>query len=505
MKNRNSFLSIAILLFVIVFASCRKNNDGGVPIVVNGPDVNFYALTTDNRLLYVNGESVGVAESTLSITGLQSGETLLGIDFRPQTGQLFSIGSTSRLYTINTQTGVATAIGTAPFTPAISGNVLGFDFNPTVDRLRLVTSTGQNLRLNPENGTVAFTDGNINGAANASITDVAYTQSKAGATATILFDIDVTNDKLFKQSPPNDGTLSEVGSLGIDAQEGGGFDISFDSAYALAALKVKGVMGLYTINLSTGAATLAGAFSVSISGIAIPTDPVAYAISSSNSLLIMNPNTAAVSFTKPVTGLQPSENLLGLDMRPATGQLYAMGSSNRLYTINAGTGAATMVGTTEFYTSLSGSDFGFDFNPTVDRIRVVSTSGQNLRLNPIDGTVAAVDSSINPAGYGISAVAYTNSFAGATTTTLYDIDCNGDRLTMQNPPNNGTMVDVGSLGIDATASNGFDIGGTSGKAWAIITVGSNTNLYSINLTTGAATAGPAVASGVRGFTLGLGL
>jgi hypothetical protein len=37
------------------------------------------------------------------------------------------------------------------------------DFNPTVDRIRLVTASGQNLRLHPELGTVVATDGSING------------------------------------------------------------------------------------------------------------------------------------------------------------------------------------------------------------------------------------------------------------------------------------------------------------------------------------------------------
>lgn len=35
-----------------------------------------------------------------------------------------------------------------------------------------------------------------------------------------------------------------------------------------------------------------------------------------------------------VRGLQRGEEILGLDMRPATGQLYALGSSSRIYTID---------------------------------------------------------------------------------------------------------------------------------------------------------------------------
>lgn len=488
-----------LMTCMLVFSACNKD-DKDPP--VQGPNLDFYVLTNDNRLLFLNGQNTSVIQRTMSITGLQSGETILGMDFRPNTGQLFAVGSTSRLYILNPQTGAATAVGSGAFIPAISGTTLGFDFNPTVDRIRLVTSTGQNLRLNPETGAVAATDGSVSGAA---VTAVAYTQNRAGATATVLYDIDVTNNKLYKQDPPNNGTLVEVGNLNIDPDGAGGFDISSDSANALAVLNVSGKSSLYTINLSTGAATKAGDFNEQIIGLAIPPVAAAYAVSTTNSLLVVNPLSGDITFTKPITGLQSGENIVGIDMRPATGQLFALGSSSRLYTLNISSGAATQVGTGTLTTLLTGTDFGFDFNPTVDRIRVVSNTGQNLRLNPADGSVAAVDGAINPTTYAVSAAAYTNNFAGATATVLYDIDAQTDRLVKQDPPNNGTIVDVGALGINVEAANGFDIGGGSGTAYGIFTVAGASRFYTINLTTGAATAGTAFSQGVRGFTLGLGL
>lgn len=207
--------------------------------------------------------------------------------------------------------------------------------------------------------------------------------------------------------------------------------------------------------------------------------------------------------TKPITGLQAGENIVGIDFRPLNGQLYAMGSSSRLYTINLGNAAATVVGV-QLPTLLQGTDFGFDFNPTVDRIRVVSNTGQNLRLNPIDGTISATDGSLNPGTPTIGAAAYTNSFAGATTTSLFVIDHNTDKLYLQNPPNAGTLVEHGPLGINITSANGFDIGSTSQKAYMIATVGTDTKIYSINTSNGAATVLMAYPNSVRGFTLGLG-
>lgn len=68
-----------------------------------------------------------------------------------------ALGSTNRVYTVNPLTGAATKVGT-PFNPAVFGNGVGFDINPAVDRLRVITSTGQNLRLVPATGAVAGVD-----------------------------------------------------------------------------------------------------------------------------------------------------------------------------------------------------------------------------------------------------------------------------------------------------------------------------------------------------------
>ncbi|MGM3181476.1 DUF4394 domain-containing protein, partial [Bacillus cereus group sp. Bc248] len=78
------------------------------------------------------------------------------------------------------------------------------------------------------------------------ITSIAYTNSRAGVTTTELFNIDVSQKKLYKQNPPNDGTLAEVGSLGIDFTGKGGFDISPDNTVSLATFTQAGKTRLYT-------------------------------------------------------------------------------------------------------------------------------------------------------------------------------------------------------------------------------------------------------------------
>jgi hypothetical protein len=242
---------------------------------------------------------------------------------------------------------------------------------------------------------------------------------------------------------------------------------------------------------------------MSIIGLAIPTSPVAYAVDATNNLHIFNFMNVGTPVSKAISNLQPGESVVGIDMRPATGQLYALGSTGRLYVLNTSTGAATMVGLGPVAV-LEGTDFGFDFNPLVDRIRIISDTGQNLRLHPVDGVLVAQDGDLNPGTPDATAAAYANNFPGTMATTLYDIDSTTDMLYKQDPPNNGTLTGIGSLGIDIMEMNGFDIGGASNTGYAILTVGSQAKIYSINLSTGMATAVANFPSSVNGFAVGLG-
>ena len=527
-KLRMPGIAMSLLAGLFLFTGCEKDElleskhdpsfqQGDIALAPKPPKGTFfYGLGSDNTLYGFTSGNPLQEESDVNITGLASGEKVMAIDFRPATGQLYGVTNMSRLYTINPATGSASPVGTSSFSPAINGSVVGFDFNPTVDRIRLVTNNEQNLRLHPETGAVAATDGNIN-PGDRHVAAVAYTNNYAGASSTTLYDIDLSDDKLYRQNPPNNGTLELVGSLGLLATGEGGFDISPDNAVALAVLYGRGdddenqeeesngnKTRFYYINLSTGAATNAGKTDHDIIGLAIPTNPVAYAIDLSNQLVIFNPEDPSTLVKKPIGGLQTDEMILGIDMRPATGQLFALGSSSRLYVLNMASGAAAAVSMTAFTPALSGSSFAFDFNPTVDRIRIMSNTGQNLRANPVTGGIAATDVALNPGTPAVSAAAYTNNFAGATSTTLYDVDHMTDQLYMQVPPNNGTLVSVGPLNVNVDDVNGFDIGSSSGNAMGIFSTGSQTKLYWINLTNGHASSLGSFPEKVRGFTLGLG-
>ena len=498
---------IKMLIIASVFAlgftmfSCKKEET----ISIIKPDITFFALVDGKQLIKINAMNSAMASVTTPITGLLASDALAAIDFRPATGELYGVSTQNRLYVINQETGVARVIGAAALNPTITGSAVALDFNPTVDRIRLVSNTGQNLRLHPETGAVAATDGNINGGASPTIESVAYTNNTAGATATVLFDIDSKSDKLYKQDPPNNGTLVEVGALGIDITMSAGFDINPAGDVALTAVMIGGTWELHQVDLMTGKLTKLGNLPAgNINGLAIPTSPVSYAIDETNNLLIFNFMNIGTPISKAITGLQTGETILGIDIRPATGQLYALGSTSRLYVLNTSSGAATVVGTAPFATLLSGTSFGFDFNPTVDRIRCISNTGQNLRLHPETGAIAAVDGILNPATPSVTASAYTNNFAGATTTVLFNIDSMTDKLNKQDPPNNGTQVEVGGLGINVEAAGGFDITSRSGIGYAALKVADKSAIYSINLMTGAATKVADLPNTVRAFTVGIG-
>lgn len=205
-------------------------------------------------------------QSGAFVTGLSSGETILGIDFRPANGQLYALGSTSRLYTLNPTTGVATAVGPSFAPPALSGFSYGFDFNPVIDRIRVVSETNQNLVLNPITGAVqtvapnvAYAAGDPNFGVDPNVVDSAYTNNFSGATATTLYGIDTALDILVTQVAAT-GALSTVGPLGLNVAAAGGFDISGTTGIAYTAFLPAGASqsSLYTINLATGAATLVG-------------------------------------------------------------------------------------------------------------------------------------------------------------------------------------------------------------------------------------------------------
>lgn len=482
-----------------------------------------FGVTRDNDLVTFRPGAASTILSTKRILGLQVGESVLGIDFRPSTGELYGLGSTSRLYRISTTNATAFEVGATAFTPALLGVEFGFDFNPVPDRIRVVSDAEQNLRLHPDTGAVASNDSVLaydladpNNGANPSLVGIAYTNNFTGAGSTTLYGIDESLDVLVTQgspggSPtsPNAGTLFTVGALGVDTVRAVGLDVSVQGGM-LASLTASGATqsDLYSINTVTGAATLIGRIGAAdlVTDIAIepPAAPRIYAVTADNRLISFAPGAPTVLVSDDViTGLGAGENVIGIDFRPSTRELYALTSSSRVFTLKLSNGVATAVEATPFTPAVNGTDFGFDFNPSADRLRAVSNAGQNLRLHPDTGVVVATDTPLayalgDPNFAAVPSVvgsAYDTNFSSVGSTTLWGIDSNLDILVRQgsvggtpSSPNSGELTTVGALGIDVTNLVGFDIAGTNAAFVGALVVGATTSeLFSVNLASGATT------------------
>lgn len=200
-----------------------------------------------------------------------------------------------------------------------------------------------------------------------------------------------------------------------------------------------------------------------------------------------------------VTGLGGS-TLVGIDIRPADGRLYGVGTGNKVFTINPITGAASDVTAASFFGTAvggglgSGSNFGVDFNPVANRLRIVSDADTNLR---VFGPSETVDPSLmyqtGDANFGanphVTSVAYTNPDTDAGTgTTLYGLDTSLDVLVRHNTgPGFQNLETIGALGVDFASASGFDLN-VDGTAYGAFHDSADgvSRLYRINLGTGAA-------------------
>ena len=247
-----------------------------------------YALTTSDKLLCFDRDDPSNSNhsQSASITGLPTGESLVGIDFRTSDLQLYGVSDQSNVYRIDTTqdpktcdnlTAVAHYVST--LTNEKNGNTItlkgktGMDFNPRTDTLRIVTSSDQNLRVDDvDTGSTTvqsdlnYASGDANHGTDPKVTAAAYTNNLPGAPDITLYDIDTGLDILDTQQLVSDGTLNTQGNLGVNVKSINGFDIvtTFSStavtntAYAALEPSTKDFSILYTVDLSSGAVTKIG-------------------------------------------------------------------------------------------------------------------------------------------------------------------------------------------------------------------------------------------------------
>jgi Domain of unknown function (DUF4394) len=246
-------------------------------------DLDVVGLTEDQRLIRFEDDDPGDARTIGRIRGLTGDERILGIDYRPATGDLYGLGNNGGVYVLDDRDARATL--RSRLSVALAGTSFGVDFNPTVDRLRIVSDTGQNLRDNVDANGDTIMDGTLTypgppPVTAMGVTGAAYTNNDADPnTATTLFDIDTVLDQTVIQSPANAGLLAPTGKLTVDAGSPVGFDIystirggTTVDVEGLASLLVGGRSGLYRVDLLAGRVDGRGSFSRrnSVTGIAIP-------------------------------------------------------------------------------------------------------------------------------------------------------------------------------------------------------------------------------------------
>ncbi len=508
-------------------------------------------LTATNKIILFDSDAPGTLFVQTFIIGLQPGEHVVGIDYRVSTAQLYAVGSSSRLYTVDPVTGLATRVGTTPFTPALDstpGLEFGVDFNPVSDKLRVVSETGQNFLLDPNTGAVTATDpalvyasGQQDAGQAASVSAIAYTNNFRGATVKTLYGLDWRRNTLVRVGqlstsvgePPTGQTFT-VGSLqtGFGVTELAGFDVAASDTTAYAALRSTDSLGtsrFYTVNLSTGAASEVGTigggeFVRDVTALSRPSG--LFAVTASHKLLRFNsaaPGTIIDFYGIPALQ-SPSERIVGTDCCPRGQEvLTLLTDASRFYNYNVNTSDLTFVG--EILTTndrLSGNEFGFTFVPAGGS-RAVSDTGQNLITN---ATTAVGASPRTPLAYAtgdphagtaphVVATAFEQKAASAR---MFDIDSGLDILARQGAlpasptsPDTGQLFTVGPLGFDTTGSVGFDTAPgqfvinvnptvlRDDGAFASLTApGATTSgIFSVNLRTGRATSlGPAPSSEV---------
>ena len=276
----------AALAAVVLASACTTIGRPPEPPPVKRSEV-FFAVTASNQLIRFNAGEPQKLLSKVPLTGLPAGAKIAGIDYRVAKGVLFALARENggaRLYTIDTASGKVHPVG-APLAAPVEDGEVGFDFNPAVDRIRVVTASGQNLRLHPDTGAIvdadpdqaglqqdarlAYASGDRAAGRKPAIVAAGYTYNKTSDKITTNYAIDGAEATLVFQGSregatpavsPNTGLLTTVGRLGLPSFGHAAFDIADTTGAAFLAVTAKNGRSsqFHLVNLDTGAATFLG-------------------------------------------------------------------------------------------------------------------------------------------------------------------------------------------------------------------------------------------------------
>jgi len=228
--NINLIRSSMVIMTALLFTMCstdegiRPSDDtaiSGRGLISGGPSttVNLIGLSEANELVFLTVSHSAVETGVIPITGLRPGEYIIAID---KTKELYGLSSQSTIYKISPINGSARPLGPS-FTPALSGDLVGFDVSPSDNVIRVMTKD-QNLRISSTNGQVVGQDASWH-VTPLTLNSIAYQPGVAGAKA-ILFGIDIAAQKVYKQAPAGTGAVVLVGGTTFEWRLEGGFDIA---------------------------------------------------------------------------------------------------------------------------------------------------------------------------------------------------------------------------------------------------------------------------------------
>lgn len=185
---------------------------------------NIVALRSSFDLISFDSATPGKVTGRVSLKGFHQYFVPITLDYRPSAtgGKLYIIAASleteqkCRLYTVTTATGAVTAVGEDPFTCATVPTDM--DYDPRADAFRVVSGTG-NYRVYM-NGTASSPDTDVTYASAAGTPDIiglAYSDNVSPAPGTrTLYAIDSTSDSLVTIGDANDaGSSAATGVVNV--------------------------------------------------------------------------------------------------------------------------------------------------------------------------------------------------------------------------------------------------------------------------------------------------
>ena len=117
-----AFTACALLTVAAPMVAFAEHNDRGK----RGGGLDVIGLTADGRL--IEFDEPGDADKIGTIAGLVQDTRIVGIDYRPATGELIGLGDQGGVYAISDDNARATL--KSRLTETLNGGSFGVDFNP---------------------------------------------------------------------------------------------------------------------------------------------------------------------------------------------------------------------------------------------------------------------------------------------------------------------------------------------------------------------------------------